>query len=129
MQIPRAIVLPAIAFAIIVSSARAAELRTYRIDLMPPPPGFHERMGGLPKEISPQTFHAAYGTLTVHAYDDSHTTLVFDLHGLLPYGVYILWDVVNPDPVNFVDRPLANAPQGAAGEAHWWESVAFEDRK
>jgi hypothetical protein len=127
MQMVRALAILATAYAITVSSATAAELRTYKIDLMPPPPGFHERMGGLPKEISPQTFHAAYGTLTIHAYDGGHTTLAFDFHGLLPYGVYTLWDVVNPEPTNFADRPLANAPQGvAAAQPHWWESVAFD---
>jgi len=37
-----------------------------------------------------------------------------------------LWDVVSPDPTNFVDRPLANAPQGVtAGQPHWWESTAL----
>ena len=126
MQIARALTLLATAFVITVPSASAAELHTYKVDLMPPPPGFHERMGGLPKQISPLTFHAAYGTLTIHAYDDGQTTLVFDIHGLLPYGVYTLWDVVNPDPANFADRPLANAPQGAAGQAHWWETMAFD---
>jgi hypothetical protein len=127
MQIARALALLAIPLAISTTRASATELDTYKIELMPPPPGFHERMGGLPKEISPQTFDAAYGTLTIHAYDDRRTTLAFDFHGLLPYGVYTLWDVVNPDPANFTDRPLANAPQGVdAGQAHWWESMAFD---
>jgi len=41
--------------------------------------------------------------------------------------VYTLCDVVNPDPTNFVDRPLANAPQDVtAGQPHWWESTAFD---
>ena len=123
----RIAVLLAFALAATVSSAGAADVKTYEIELMPPSPGFHERMGGLPKEISPQTFHAAYGTLTIHAYDDGHTSLIFDFHGLLPNGVYTLWDVVSPDPTNFVDRPLANAPQGVtAGQPHWWESTAFD---
>lgn len=127
MQIARALAILTTAYAITVSVASAAALHTYKIDLTPPPPGFHERMGGLPKEISPQTFHAAYGTLTIYTYDEGHTTLAFDFHGLLPYGVYTLWDVVNPGPANFVDRPLANAPQGvAAGQPHWWESMAFD---
>lgn len=126
MQIARALTLLAIAFATTISSASAAELQTYKIDLIPPPAGFHERMGGLPKEISLQTFHAAYGTLTIYAYDERNTTLAFDFHGLFPYGVYTLWDVVNPDPANFSDRPLTNPPPGAAGQPHWWESTAFD---
>src|SRR5260370_42654266 len=94
MQIARASALLALAFAISATRASATELHTYNIELMPPPPGFHERMGGLPKEISPQTFDAAYGRLTIHAYDGGLTILSFDFSGLLPYGGYTLWDVV-----------------------------------
>jgi hypothetical protein len=105
----------------------ASTLKFYDIELAPPPPGFHERMGGLPKEISARTFHAAYGSLKIYAYDSGQTTLDFDFHGLLPYGVYTLWDVIDPDPAHFADRPLANAPQGVDPTTpHWWTSVAFD---
>lgn len=127
MSTIRTALLLAFAFIVTVSAAGAADVKSYEIALIPPPPGFHERMGGLPKEISSQTFFAADGTLTIHAYEGGRTNLVFDFHGLLPYGVYTLWDVVDPDPKNFVDRPLANAPQdSAAGQPHWWEKMALD---
>ena len=45
-----------------------------------------------------------------YAYDEGYTSLACEFHGLLPYGVYTLWDVTNPDPARFADRPLANVP-------------------
>lgn len=99
----------------------------YRIDLIPPPhPEFHERMGGWPTQISKRTFHAAVGTLTIYAHEGGRTILIFDMEGLLPYGVYTFWDVTNPDFEKFADRPLANVPSGADPKAHWWNDVQFD---
>ena len=100
----------------------------YRLDLMPPPQsGFHDRMGGWPTEISARTFHAATGTVTIYAHDNGASDLIFDIEGLLPFGVYSLWDVTNPDFDNFADRPLMNVPEGVDGTAdHWWNKIAFD---
>lgn len=100
----------------------------YRIDLIPPPhPEFHERMGGWPTEISKRTFHAASGTLTIYAYHDGRTDLVFDMEGLLPYGVYTFWDVTNPEFDQFADRPLMNVPEGVdPTKDHWWNDIEFD---
>jgi hypothetical protein len=109
----------------VINGGIAGTLKLYDIELMPPPPGFHGRMGGLPKEISART--SAYRSLKIYAYDGGHTTLAFDFHGLLPYGVYTPWDGTEPDPAHFADRPLADAPRGVDPKTpHWWTSVAFD---
>lgn len=130
MQRVRTLSTAVLAFALsfAISSANAAAPKIYKIELIPPPQlQFHDRMGGWPKEISPRTFHAADGTLTIYAHDDGRTDLVFEMRGLLPYGVYTLWDVVNPDFDNFADRPLANVPKGVdATKPHWWNDVEFD---
>jgi len=120
---------PAVAFALLfaMASAQAEPPNVYEIDLVPPPhPEFHQRMGGWPTEISPRTFHAADGTVRILAHDDGRTDLVFEMRGLLPYGVYTLWDVVSPDFDNFSDRPLTNVPLGVdATQPHWWNDMAL----
>ena len=81
-------------------------------------------MGGLPQEITQRTVHAATGTLMIHAHADQRTDLVFDFQGLLPYGVYTLWDVINPDFDNFKDQPLMNVPEGVdSTKDHWWNHI------
>ncbi len=109
-------------------AAQTANPERYQIDLIPPPhPEFHDRMGGWPTEISRRTFHAASGKLTIFAHADGRTDLTFDFHGLLPLGVYTLWDVVNADFAAFADRPLMNIPAGVDGtQDHWWNAIAFE---
>lgn len=84
--------------------------------LMPPPhPKFHNKMGGLPKEISERTFHAASGTCTICEFNGGRTALSFSFEHLLPYGVYTLWDVTKPNWLegDFADRPLADIPGDA----------------
>lgn len=109
--------------------ADSQQPKIYKIELIPPPhPEFHEKMGGWPKEISKRTFHAARGTLTIYAYDDNRTDLIFDFQGLLPFGVYTLWDVVNPDFEHFKDRPLMNIPEGVdSTKDHWWNEIKFDE--
>ena len=102
--------------------------QVHKIDLIPPPhPEFHQRMGGWPTQISRRTFHAASGTLTIYAHPDGRTDLVFDMEGLLPYGVYTFWDVVNPNFEAFADRPLMNVPAGVdPSQDHWWNNITFD---
>ena len=122
------VLLGALMAPVATASADVGQPKVYRIELMPPPyPEFHERMGGWPTEISKRTFHAATGMLTIIAHDDGRTDLVFEMQGLLPYGVYTFWDVTNPDFDNFADRPLMNVPEGIdANKPHWWHDIAFD---
>ena len=108
--------------------AQSEQPRVYEIDLIPPPhPEFHDRMGGWPTEISARTFHAATGTVTIYAHSDDRTDLAFDFEGLLPFGVYTLWDVVNPNFAEFADRPLMNVPAGVdATKDHWWNDIELD---
>ena len=110
------------------SPAGSSQPKVYQIELIPPPhPEFHERMGGWPTEISRKTFHAASGTIRIYTHEDGRTDLVFDMRGLLPYGVYTFWDVVNPDFENFADRPLMNVPAGVdPNKDHWWNDIALD---
>ncbi len=102
--------------------------QVYKIDLVPPPhPEFRQRMGGWPSEISHRTFYAATGTLTIYAHTDGRTDLVFDMEGLLPFGVYTFWDVVSPNFDEFADRPLMNIPAGIdPSKDHWWNDIEFD---
>src|SRR5919106_3497272 len=104
--------------------AQSPDLTVHTRELLPPPHAdFHDRMGGWPTELTPRTFHAARGTLVIYAHEDGRTDLVFDFQGLLPYGVYTLWDVVDPNFDTFKDRPLMNVPAGGdPNTPHSWET-------
>lgn len=108
--------------------AQSQTPEVFEIALIPPPhPDFRDRMGGWPTEISKRTFYAATGTLTIYAHADGRTDVIFDMEGLLPLGVYSLWDVVNPNFDTFSDRPLMNVPAGVdASKPHWWNDIAFD---
>ncbi len=110
------------------AAAQAQDFTVHTMQLIPPPEArFHERMGGWPREMTARTFHAARGTLVVYAHDDGRTDLVFEFQSLLPYGVYTLWDVVEPNFETFKDRPLMNVPAGIDGnKAHWWRDITFD---
>ena len=108
--------------------AQSPDLTVHTRELLPPPRAeFHDRMGGWPTELTPRTFHAARGTLVIYAHEDERTDLVFDFQGLLPYGVYTLWDVVDPNFDTFKDRPLMNVPAGVdPSTPHWWNEIEFD---
>jgi hypothetical protein len=72
------------------------------------------RMGGIPPGMLPQSFMAGHGRMRVIAVDDRRTRLEFDFAGLIPNGVYTLWNVLSPKP-NFKDEPLG--PEGWGGNA------------
>ena len=82
---------------------------TYAIKLLPPQDsGFHEMMGGDMSQISMESFHNATGTMFVVANTNGSTDITFDFYGLLPLGVYSLWNVTdaNYDEGTFADGPL-----------------------
>ena len=122
------VIIVALLFGATPSFGQSTPPQVYKIDLIPPPhPEFHQRMGGWPTQISRRTFHAASGTVTIYAHADGRTDLVFDMEGLLPYGVYTFWDVVDPNFENFADRPLMNVPTGVdPSQDHWWNNIALD---
>lgn len=64
---------------------------------------------GLPPGMTAYSFWAARGTCRLTKLSDGGVDLVFDFEGLIPYGVYTLWNVLETDP--FKDEPLG--PFGA----------------
>lgn len=76
--------------------------------LQPQDQGFRSAMGGEPSELSMNTFHAAEGTMYILEKRNGSVDITFDFHGLLPLGVYSLWNVFNPNYQNdmFSDGPL-----------------------
>ena len=59
---------------------------------------------GLPPGMTPYSFWAARGTVGLTKLPTGKVKLTFDFEGLIPYGVYTLWNVVETDP--FKDEPL-----------------------
>lgn len=80
------------------------------VALYPAPEAY--RMGGLPPGMIPASFLAATGTLEATALDDRRTRLLFTFEGLIPNGVYTMWNVLEGLP-NFRDEPLG--PEGFGG--------------
>lgn len=87
----------------------------------PADPNFHDSMGGLPEQMSANTFHAAEGKMFVTPHSDGRTDISFEFQHLIPHGIYTLWDVINADIAggNFADRPLAN-------EITWGDDVRHQ---
>ena len=80
-----------------------------KIKLLPPQDaGFRDAMGGKPAELSMLTFHNAEGTMYVVQKANGTIYVTFDFHGLIPLGVYTLWNVTNPNYNTgmFSDAPL-----------------------
>jgi len=85
------------------------------IQLTPPEDtGFREAMGGTHPNLSTGIFHAAEGTMFAVELPDGRVKITFDFHHLLPYGVYSLWDVINPNyqTDEFADQPLVDESLG-----------------
>ena len=81
----------------------------HKIKLLPPQDmGFRNAMGGAPDELSMKTLHAAEGTMYVVEKNNGVIYITFDFHGLIPLGVYSLWNVTNPNynTGDFTDAPL-----------------------
>jgi len=72
------------------------------------------RMGGFPPGMTERTFEAGSGEMTVTALGPERTRIRFDLEGLIPNGVYTLWNVLQPMP-NFKDEPLGPKGYGKHG--------------
>ena len=71
-------------------------------------------MGGIPPGMTERTFLAAEGVMTATALDEKGTRLEFEFSGLIPNGVYTLWNVLTPLP-DFSDDPLGEEGFGDHG--------------
>lgn len=59
---------------------------------------------GFPPGMTLYTFWAARGTAALTMLEDGGVEIVFDFEGLIPFGVYTMWNVLQVEP--FKDEPL-----------------------
>ena len=59
---------------------------------------------GLPPGMTAYSFWAGRGTAKLRRLDNGGAQITFDFEGLIPYGVYTLWNVLETNP--FKDEPL-----------------------
>jgi hypothetical protein len=78
---------------------------------------------GLPPGMTAYSFWAGRGTAKLRRLDNGGTQITFDFEGLIPYGVYTLWNVLETNP--FKDEPLGEFGVGkhsvvadGSGRAH-----------
>jgi hypothetical protein len=65
---------------------------------------------GLPSGMTEYSFWAGRGTMALTKLADSKVRIAFDFDGLIPYGVYTLWNVLETEP--FKDEPLGEFGYG-----------------
>lgn len=65
---------------------------------------------GVPPGMTEYSFWAARGTARLTKEADGTTRIDFEFEGLIPYGVYTLWNVLEIDP--FKDEPLGEFGAG-----------------
>jgi hypothetical protein len=78
---------------------------------------------GLPPGMTVASFSAGHGVAKLTKLPDGKILTEFDFEGLIPYGVYTLWNVVETEP--FKDEPYAEFGAGkhaivadGSGRAH-----------
>ena len=78
---------------------------------------------GLPPGMTAYSFWAGRGTAKLRPLADQKVEIVFDFEGLIPYGIYTLWNVLETNP--FKDEPLGEFGAGkhsivadGSGHAH-----------
>jgi hypothetical protein len=117
-----AIAAPVLWSAIATGTARAAEsTEAYIIPLFPQK--VTELKKGLPPGMTAYSFWAGRGTAKLRKLTDGKVEIAFDFEGLIPYGVYTLWNVLETEP--FKDEPLGEFGAGkhsvvadGSGKAH-----------
>jgi hypothetical protein len=65
---------------------------------------------GLPPGMTAYSFWAAHGTAKLTKQGDGKVVTEFDFDGLIPYGVYTLWNVLETQP--FKDEPYTEFGAG-----------------
>jgi hypothetical protein len=63
----------------------------------------HDLKKGLPPGMTAASFWAGHGVAKLTKLPDGKVQTEFDFEGLIPYGVYTLWNVVETEP--FKDEP------------------------
>jgi hypothetical protein len=78
---------------------------------------------GVPVGMTEYSFWAGRGTMALAKLADSKVQIEFNFEGLIPYGVYTLWNVLETEP--FKDEPLGEFGYGkhsvvadGTGKAH-----------
>ncbi len=84
----------------------------FTVELFPAPEAY--RMGGFPPGMTRQSFTAAHGSVVITLLDKKRTKLEFDFSGLIPNGVYTMWNVLILKP-EFSDEPLGPTGYGKHG--------------
>lgn len=107
----------------VATIARAAEASDDAFVIPLFPQKQTELKKGLPPGMTAYSFWAGHGTAKLHPLDNGKVEIVFDFDGLIPYGVYTLWNVLSTDP--FKDEPMGQFGAGkhsiaadSAGSAH-----------
>lgn len=72
------------------------------------------QMGGIPPGMTKQSFLAGRGSMKITLLDEKRTKIEFVFLGLIPNGVYTLWNVLEDFP-NFRDEPLGPEGYGKHG--------------
>ena len=62
---------------------------------------------GLPPGMTAYSFWAGRGTAKLRRLDNGGAQITFDFEGLIPYGLYTLWNVLETNP--FKDEPLGES--------------------
>jgi hypothetical protein len=96
----------------------------YIIPLFPQKEGDLKR--GFPPGMTAYSFWAARGTAKLTKQADGKVVTEFDFDGLIPYGVYTLWNVLETSP--FKDEPYTEFGAGkhslvADGQGHAHKTV------
>ncbi len=84
----------------------------YEVQLHPAPEAY--RMGGFPPGMTKKSFLAARGSMKITFIDEKSTIIEFNFSGLIPDGVYTLWNVLKPLP-DFGDESLGPKGYGKHG--------------
>jgi hypothetical protein len=114
----------ALASTIFIASAVSHATETSEAFIIPLfPQKEAELKKGLPPGMTAYSFWAGRGTAKLRRLADEKVEIVFDFEGLIPYGVYTLWNVLETSP--FKDEPLGEFGAGkhsivadGGGQAH-----------
>jgi len=101
----------ALALAIFIASAISHAAETSEAFIIPLfPQKEADLKKGMPPGMTAYSFWAGRGTAKLRRLDGGKVEIVFDFAGLIPYGVYTLWNVLETDP--FKDEPLGEFGAG-----------------
>jgi hypothetical protein len=93
---------------LLASAAEATTTEAFIIPLFPQKAA--ELKNGLPPGMTKYSFWAGRGTARLTKNGAGTVEIAFDFQGLIPYGVYTLWNVLEIDP--FKDEPLGEFGAG-----------------